>query len=298
MEEQPISRENRIIAFNQGSADQYGEYRIKILFPVEHKQECKFSESVSIGRGSSNDIILKDEWLSRSHCKIFVENHEIFVEDLGSTNGTVVNGMAAYQRIKLNQGDEIELGQIIIVVEPCLESVVEESAQEEVSEVTVLSGVMDNETFWDSFCEQVTANENQKAGSSLLCIKIDSLKELMATHEEIIKEFLMLEISRYLNNEKLSDEIVGRYDDCFLYYLQGVDQEKAASFAEYICKSIKQHRFMYNQSSIELTISIGLAHQNPGERPSPENLYRVSQLAGNQAQEDGGNVVMEQPCYE
>ncbi len=297
MDNESKSQENRIIAFNQGPVDLYGEYRIKVLFPIEHKSDFKFSESVILGRGSSCDIILKDEWLSRNHCKIFIDNHEIFVEDLGSTNGTIVNGMQV-TRVKLNKGDEIELGQIIIVVEPCLESVVEETTQDEVQEVTILSGVLDKEPFWDSFCEHVAQNENQKAGSSLLCLKIDNLVDIVAEHEEIVKEFLMLEISRYLNQEKLSDEIVGRYDECFLYYLQDIDQDKAAAFAENILKAIKKHRFMFGQAPIELTISIGIGHQNPGERPSAEDLVRVSQVACKQAQDDGGNIILEQPCFE
>lgn len=45
-----------------------------------------------LGRNPSNDITLKDRHISGNHCSIFRENHQIFVHDLDSKNGTFVNG--------------------------------------------------------------------------------------------------------------------------------------------------------------------------------------------------------------
>jgi len=44
-----------------------------------------------IGRYPTNDIVLPDPYVSRRHARIFFENDEWYIEDLDSTNGTIVN---------------------------------------------------------------------------------------------------------------------------------------------------------------------------------------------------------------
>lgn len=70
---------------------------------------------ITIGRDSGNDIQIDDSSASNDHARIhiepskFLEGHEeIFIEDLGSTNGTFVND-TQITRCKLNPGDIIEI---------------------------------------------------------------------------------------------------------------------------------------------------------------------------------------------
>jgi len=70
---------------------------------------------ITIGRDSDNDIQIDDSGASNEHARIqiepskFLEGHdEIFIEDLGSTNGTYVND-AKITRCKLQPGDIIEI---------------------------------------------------------------------------------------------------------------------------------------------------------------------------------------------
>lgn len=70
---------------------------------------------ITIGRDSTNDIQIDDSSASNEHARIqiepskFLEGHEeIFIEDLGSTNGTFVND-TQITRCSLNFGDIIEI---------------------------------------------------------------------------------------------------------------------------------------------------------------------------------------------
>jgi len=49
-------------------------------------------EGLLIGRSSACDLCLADEFVSAKHCKVFFENEELFIEDLGSSNGTFIDG--------------------------------------------------------------------------------------------------------------------------------------------------------------------------------------------------------------
>ncbi|KPK53932.1 MAG: hypothetical protein AMJ63_04735 [Myxococcales bacterium SG8_38_1] len=73
------------------------------------------SGEVVIGRSSELDMVLVEDMVSRRHAKISVEGGDIFLEDLGSTNGSFVNG-EKITRTKLAEGDRILIGTSIIKV--------------------------------------------------------------------------------------------------------------------------------------------------------------------------------------
>ncbi len=68
---------------------------------------------IVIGRSSELDMVLVEDMVSRRHSKITVTGDRIFIQDLGSTNGTFVNGEKV-KRAKLNEGDRILIGTSII----------------------------------------------------------------------------------------------------------------------------------------------------------------------------------------
>ncbi len=69
-------------------------------------------ESVLIGRTSDCDVVLYDPGVSRKHARIFSEATNYFVEDMGSSNGTKVNG-AIIKKKQLSDGDAISLGPVV-----------------------------------------------------------------------------------------------------------------------------------------------------------------------------------------
>ena len=66
-----------------------------------------------IGRGRSADLVLSEPTISRAHAAIGYESGEFFVQDLGSTNGTGVNGQRE-PRTSLQDGDQVQLGKLAL----------------------------------------------------------------------------------------------------------------------------------------------------------------------------------------
>src|SRR4051812_18855013 len=50
------------------------------------------TSTLTVGRGADNDIVIDHPAISRHHCRVILYGDSYFVEDLNSTNGTVVNG--------------------------------------------------------------------------------------------------------------------------------------------------------------------------------------------------------------
>lgn len=72
-------------------------------------------ERIVIGRGRKADLALAEATISRSHAALGYDASGFFIEDLGSTNGTLVNG-ARVTRQPLKNDDEIQMGKLVIGV--------------------------------------------------------------------------------------------------------------------------------------------------------------------------------------
>lgn len=68
-----------------------------------------------IGRESDNDIVIVDPRISRYHFQISFEDGKWLLSDLGSVNGTYINGMLVSVPQALSHGDQIQLGETILV---------------------------------------------------------------------------------------------------------------------------------------------------------------------------------------
>jgi transcriptional regulator with GAF, ATPase, and Fis domain len=69
---------------------------------------------VSIGRDSSNHLWAPDPALSRRHCLVVASDEQVFIRDLGSRNGTLVNGVPVEQQ-QMRHGDQIYIGDSILL---------------------------------------------------------------------------------------------------------------------------------------------------------------------------------------
>lgn len=85
------------------------EYRLKNRYSI-------YDEAV-IGRGKSCDIIIPETFISAKHVHIWYENGEWYLEDLGSRNGTTVNGQRIRNVVILDPEDVISLGGLNFVFE-------------------------------------------------------------------------------------------------------------------------------------------------------------------------------------
>jgi FHA domain len=74
------------------------------------------SDQISIGRDSSNDISVNDAEVSRRHARLTFQGGKYVLEDMGSTNGTFVNGQRLTGPRVLKSGEVISLGEQIVFV--------------------------------------------------------------------------------------------------------------------------------------------------------------------------------------
>jgi len=77
------------------------------------------SSPLRLGRGSGNDVNLsRDEYASSKHARVEPRRDGVWLEDVGSTNGTYLNGIRLTQAKKLAAGDVLRIGETELRYEP------------------------------------------------------------------------------------------------------------------------------------------------------------------------------------
>lgn len=71
---------------------------------------------ITLGRKEDNMLILRDPYCSGHHARIYSKNGMYILEDLESTNGTLLNGEKVSAKIVLKPQDEIKIGSLVLKV--------------------------------------------------------------------------------------------------------------------------------------------------------------------------------------
>jgi pSer/pThr/pTyr-binding forkhead associated (FHA) protein len=80
------------------------------------KQEHFLEQTVTrLGRAVENEIVIVSKRASREHAHIRRDGRRTFLDDLGSTNGTFLNGERVLGSVQLRDGDQIAVGEVVFI---------------------------------------------------------------------------------------------------------------------------------------------------------------------------------------
>ena len=87
------------------------------FFPPDgHESKFELVGELSVGREDGNDVVLPEGGLSRKHARFFEDKGQILVEDLGSSNGTFVDGQRIDAPTPISAGQDILVANIKVVL--------------------------------------------------------------------------------------------------------------------------------------------------------------------------------------
>lgn len=88
---------------------------IRILEPAQLAgQVYGVDGEITVGRAAGCGIVLAaDTYASQIHARVFRRDDDLYVEDLGSTNGTFVNGTRVTTPVRIRKGDRVQFGQTV-----------------------------------------------------------------------------------------------------------------------------------------------------------------------------------------
>ena len=93
----------------------HGPLALRIVAPAELKgRSFPLGEEVTVGRAAGCHVTIDDTYASQLHARVFTRDGQVFVEDLGSTNGTYLNRRKVTGPMQLQRGDKLQIGNTVL----------------------------------------------------------------------------------------------------------------------------------------------------------------------------------------
>ena len=214
-----------------------------------------------IGRGQKAQVRLLDDGISREHAQVVVEGNRIYLEDLGSTNGTFCNGLKVDRR-ELCDGDKILVGSTTILKFTYHDNL-DEIFQKQMYESALRDGLtkaFNKKYFTDRLESELTFALRHQSPLVLVMFDIDHFKKVNDTHGHQAGDLVLSELSTLLTSALRAEDVFARYGgEEFAVICRGTDLTQAQVVGERIRKAVETHRFTFEGTHIPVTISIGIA---------------------------------------
>jgi len=245
--------------------------------------------SITIGRDPKTELPLQDEGISRRHCRIAFDKDKgaFYIEDLGSTNGTLLNGKRLQAQKKLEAGDRIYLGACVVKFTYSDALEVGYHAQMDVLVGTDdLTGLIAKRRFDAAYVRAVEEARRMRAPLAVMMLDLDGLKLINDTHGHPVGAFTISEVGRLIGTVVTPLKTGGaacRFGgDEFAAFLPGLAKRAGKEVGESIRALVAGHRFEKDGVVVRPTISIGIsAFPDDGAtadlllRKADEALYRA-----------------------
>jgi pSer/pThr/pTyr-binding forkhead associated (FHA) protein len=88
---------------------------LRIVEPADQRgRRFPLDSEVTVGRAAGCQVTLDDNYTSQIHARLFVRDDQLFVEDLGSTNGTYLNRQKVSGPMVMQRGDRLQVGNTVM----------------------------------------------------------------------------------------------------------------------------------------------------------------------------------------
>ncbi len=249
---------------------------------------------VVIGRGDDCELVVEDFGASRQHCRVVRQEAGRYVlDDLQSTNGTLVNGTPVDSGWELRDGDKMFIAETVVRF-----TLYDEIDLKFSSEVAHLIGTdpltgLESKRSFDHALDHAVA-QALRGGDRLaiLMMDLDGIKQINDTHGHLFGAYAIRQAGR------LIAEVLGpagracRFGgDEFTALLPGMDKDRAVIVAERIRSSLEDAGLEKDSIPLRPTISIGVADL-PTDGDDVIALVAAADRALYQAKAEGKNRVV------
>jgi len=89
--------------------------QLRVLEPANLRgRSYQLSDELTVGRAAGCGVTLDDTYASQIHARVFAKDGQLFLEDLGSTNGTYLNSQKVLGPQVMRRGDRLQIGNTVL----------------------------------------------------------------------------------------------------------------------------------------------------------------------------------------
>ncbi|CAN5129023.1 hypothetical protein BH11MYX1_BH11MYX1_45870 [soil metagenome] len=242
--------------------------------------------TVVIGRGIGADLRIDDEGVSRLHCKLHVKPDMVFVEDLGSRNGTFCNGeRIALGLRQLNEGDRLQIGSALVMRLTYADQPTSDAREDSNDPVT---GARSRRHLMTWLETEVAANLTRTTPLSLVLVHVDRFTDIQADHGQPVLDAIMADIATRIRTNPCKNDILARIGPGeFVVGSVGASPADTFMFAERLRKGSMQKPTLAGMAPV--TLSLGVAAITELEIETAHDLLLAAGTALHRARSQGGN---------
>jgi len=229
---------------------------------------------IEIGRSPACQLILDADSVSRRHARIEWNGSEHRLIDLGSTNGTFVNGKRVTDRV-LKDGDRVGIGklQLKYVAGGNIEGIYHEEIQR-MMRLDPLTGAVNKQQFEETLRQVVNSTRKTPKPISLIVFDLDHFKRINDQHGHLAGDRVLSDVAKIVRHASLPDQVFGRVGgEEFAVLWDGKELDVAVAHAEHLRANIAAHPFNYEGVMLPVTVSLGVAERPAGSDEAVESLY-------------------------
>ncbi len=252
------------------------------------------SNSILMGRSTDADLWLGDDGVSRKHARLIKEGIDYFVEDLGSANGTFVQGERV-TRYKLSDGDQIQLGPAAIfrysITDDDQKALLEQLYSTSVTDS--LTGARNREYLDSLLVTELSYARRHDQDLSFVLFDLDHFKAVNDTYGHQAGDAVLVKVAESVRGQLRVEDSLCRYGgEEFCVVLRSVDLVGAHAMGERIRVVLEEQSVRYKNLEIKVTASVGCSTRKELEDATPMTLIETADRRLYLAKDGGRNRVI------
>jgi two-component system, cell cycle response regulator len=247
-----------------------------------------------LGRHPDNQACVDDDGISRFHARISIDKSKYWVEDLGSSNGTYINGRRVTS-CELNNGDTLNLGpRVSFRFSAATEH--EERVLKQLYESSVrdpLTGAFNRHYFSSQLTSELAYASRHDHPLSVILLDIDFFKKVNDTHGHLGGDAALVHLSQVFAKSLRTEDLLSRYGgEEFVILLRGIPVDRAIAVAERLRQSLESQPVVHGDTTFTITASFGCASLACCGATTTDGLIESADRRLYRAKESGRNRVV------
>ena len=252
-------------------------------FPIE-------KDEIILGRVPENDVVVPDVGVSRKHCRLVRRKERIFIQDLKSTNGTLINELPI-AKSELRDGDFVKIGSAVFQF--TFRSATEACFHEELYKLTTidsLTGAFNRRHFDSCLGSEIGRAERYGRCLTVGLVRIHDLQDATNDHDSERQQHILRGCASVMKSHLRQNDVVARFtDEVFAVIIPEVTPENAQLACHKLLKAIKDQPFDFEGKTFSVGICLGTTTASPTQnrRVHPEDLLAAATIALERAYAQG-----------
>jgi diguanylate cyclase (GGDEF)-like protein len=218
------------------------------------------SETI-IGRAPDGHIRVQDGSVSRRHSRIIQVGGEVWIEDMGSSNGTYVNEGRIVKQL-LRDGDKIQMGSTTILKFTYADEL-EEAFRQRMYDAALydaLTKAFNKRHFLDRLPIEISHAKRHRTPLSLLMIDADHFKQVNDRYGHVAGDHVLTTLAQIVRGTLRAEDLFARYGgEEFCVLCRDTPLVSASGLAERLRAKVETFSVEHHAQRIPVTISIGVA---------------------------------------